>query len=188
MLLSVVLLGACAGRVETTVRKQAASDFGCSVEQIKVGDMHDPDPFKRAPVHRAHGCDKTHAYEASCNLFVCKARTAASLGMSKPLDDPEDVLYTVEDAKRRREAAKPRRFTVKVFSLCKEANVDIRVGIRPDVVPKGGLKELDHSAEGEVIYIHDRSVEGNRGDEIALSESQPIVYIDETCKKFKKEG
>ena len=119
------MLGACAGRVESSVRKKAAADFGCTAEKISIGETQDP--WKRTALYRAHGCDKTHMYEATCHLFACKATTAARLGLAKPIDDPGDVEYTPEEDKRRADEAKPKRFDVKVFSLCKDAEVKLLI-------------------------------------------------------------
>lgn len=78
LLASTALLPACAGRLDTTVRKRAAGDFQCAPEQIEVETVS---AGAMGGSYKARGCGQESEYYARCGLIgICSA--------SKPGDEP----------------------------------------------------------------------------------------------------
>lgn len=71
LLASATLLPACAGRLETTVRKRAAGDFQCTPEQVQVEATR---AGAMSGDYMARGCGQESAYYARCGLIgICSA-------------------------------------------------------------------------------------------------------------------
>ncbi|MCA9706723.1 MAG: hypothetical protein KDK70_12805 [Myxococcales bacterium] len=78
LLATTLLLTACAGRLESTVQKRAASDFACAPEQVKV----EPQAVgAMSGTYVARGCGQEDEYTGRCGLIgICTA--------SRPSDMP----------------------------------------------------------------------------------------------------
>jgi hypothetical protein len=77
LLASTSLRPACAGRLETTVRKRAAGDFQCAPEQVQVQTTN---AGAMSGSYVASGCGQESEYSARCGLIgICSA--------SKPGDE-----------------------------------------------------------------------------------------------------
>lgn len=71
LLASTSLLPACAGRLETTVRKRAAGDFQCAPEQVEVETAS---AGAMSGSYMARGCGQESEYYARCGLIgICSA-------------------------------------------------------------------------------------------------------------------
>src|SRR5262245_61610857 len=71
LLVSTSLLPACAGRLETTVRKRAAGDFQCTADQIEVEATR---AGAMSGDYMARGCGQESQYYARCGLIgICSA-------------------------------------------------------------------------------------------------------------------
>ena len=71
LLASTTLLPACAGRLETTVRKRAAGDFQCAPEQVEVQTVS---AGAMSGSYTASGCGQESEYAARCGLIgICSA-------------------------------------------------------------------------------------------------------------------
>jgi hypothetical protein len=71
LLLASCLLPACAGRLETTVRKRAAADFQCAADQVQVEAT---DYGGMSGSYVARGCGQESDYAARCGLIgICSA-------------------------------------------------------------------------------------------------------------------
>jgi hypothetical protein len=71
LLASTSLLPACAGRLETTVRKRAAGDFQCTPEQVQVEATN---AGTMSGNYMARGCGQESEYYARCGLVgICSA-------------------------------------------------------------------------------------------------------------------
>ena len=76
-LASIALLPACAGRLDTTVRKRAAGDFQCAPDQVQVETVS---AGAMSGSYKARGCGQESEYYARCGLIgICSA--------SKPGDE-----------------------------------------------------------------------------------------------------
>lgn len=68
---SASLLSACAGRLETTVRKRASGDFQCAAEQVEVETTS---AGAMSGNYKARGCGQESEYYARCGLIgICSA-------------------------------------------------------------------------------------------------------------------
>lgn len=101
-----VLLGGCAGRMESTVQRRAATDFGCPAEQVAVNSES---AGRLSGRYNAAGCGHESDYVAQCNLFgMCQAYDERALaqmqaaapppahsneGGPSPADAPPDAAY-----------------------------------------------------------------------------------------------
>ncbi len=71
LLASTSLLPACAGRLETTVRRRASGDFQCAQEQVQVEAT---DARAMSGSYVARGCGQESEYAARCGLIgICSA-------------------------------------------------------------------------------------------------------------------
>ncbi len=71
LLASTSLLPACAGRLETTVRKRAAGDFQCTPEQVQVETTNQN---AMSGSYVARGCGQEAEYAGRCGLIgICSA-------------------------------------------------------------------------------------------------------------------
>lgn len=87
ILTTTILLTACAGRLESTVQKRAASDFGCSAEQVQVESQA---YSGMSGTYVARGCGQEDEYTGRCGLIgICSA--------SRPSDMPPPT-YASSDA------------------------------------------------------------------------------------------
>lgn len=86
---STSLLPACAGRLETTVRKRAAGDFQCAPEQVQVEATR---AGAMSGDYTATGCGQESAYYARCGLIgICSAsQPGADVYASGGGSDPGD--------------------------------------------------------------------------------------------------
>ncbi|MCX4246058.1 hypothetical protein [Paraliomyxa miuraensis] len=71
ILASTSLLPACAGRLETTVRKRAAGDFACTQDQVQVETTQ---YSGMSGTYVARGCGQESEYVSRCGLIgICMA-------------------------------------------------------------------------------------------------------------------
>jgi hypothetical protein len=71
LLASTSLLPACAGRLDSTVRKRAAGDFQCAPEQVEVEATR---AGAMSGEYMARGCGQESQYYARCGLIgICSA-------------------------------------------------------------------------------------------------------------------
>jgi len=92
LLASTSLLPACAGRLETTVRKRAAGDFQCAPEQIEVETMH---AGAMSGDYYAKGCGQESGYVARCGLIgICSASQPGAEPSYASTDSGSDPSYS----------------------------------------------------------------------------------------------
>ena len=71
VLTAMFLLPACAGRLESTVRKKASSDFQCAADQVQVESQT---YSGLSGTYVARGCDQESEYASRCGLIgICSA-------------------------------------------------------------------------------------------------------------------
>ncbi|MEZ4449646.1 MAG: hypothetical protein R3B09_09210 [Nannocystaceae bacterium] len=88
MCLPLVVLSACAGRLDKTVRNRASLEFSCPSESLSVKQT-EARSFSSG-VFNASGCERTNEYLASCSLLMCTS-------------EPTSAIAAREAAKARRE-------------------------------------------------------------------------------------
>ncbi len=185
LMISVVLLGACAGRVETKLRKTAAEDMSCPADTIQVEARHSA-TSKGRNGYRVHGCDKTQVYMASCNLLFCKA--APLMAGATPVDDPENIRGTPEE-RRRAEDAKPKQLKYKVFNQC-DKRVTLKRGNDASVVTRDYWLDPNDVKEVEGFKDDNLWIVGrvdSPGGLIKLNPDKSMLYIDASCTAFRQD-
>ncbi len=186
-LLSVTLLGACAGREQMTVRKQAAAELSCSADTLQIDEL--PYQGRESKVlYRVHGCDKTQAYVTRCSLFGCKAKIPESLKLAKPVDDPENTRYTVEESERARDYKPPQPDIYKVLSECDKV-VFLKQAEDPDDGAKMSLTAKDmmqiKGFKDDKLWIFDSYSSKTPSDHVSLDPARPTLHVDASCTRFK---
>lgn len=186
----------CAGRIDETIREQAAKEWTCEGSTLEVKQT---DGGKTGGKYQVSGCGKSDEYEARCFLMMCSAQSRTAAAAAQAKREQERAEYEQQMAARReREAAEPpsaaapdsgpKHESVSLLNKCNETVLLWR-GTR------GGSGQTDRLGKR-----HKTNMSGNTGDKLWIVDShgsnmkylaeytygsgQRDLYIAEDCVSF----
>lgn len=193
---STALLPACAGRLDTTVRKRAAGDFQCAPEQVEVETVS---AGAMSGNYKARGCGQESEYYARCGLIgICSASQPddeamyASSSAPPPSygGSPSSVSYDASEPSPTAApppSAAPTVVSITLRNTCSQT-VDLFFGEKPKF-GSGTYSNMSSNSStsksmrpGEMIWIVDKSQNGISS--VTVEAGTNTVEITGDCTGF----